>query len=157
MGHTIFWSHDDSYGHTQCVTWVTWAGHHGHLYKRKMTVRRGTLDLWQWTYFVYFYLCFDWRKFLNFLDWNKEQSATLEHDQNKNVLFRFKDLRGLEGNDRIVTNSRNNPKYRWKRWCLIEIPSRARVGFMPRRALSSENLERYFNQSRKVFYVLDYI
>ena len=119
--------------------------------------KRETLDLWQWTYFVYFYLCFDWRKFLNFLDWNKEQSATLEHDQNKNVLFRFKDLRGLEGNDRIVTNSRNNPKYRWKRWCLIEIPSRARVGFMPRRALSSENLERYFNQSRKVFYVLDYI
>ena len=82
--------------------------------------KRETLDLWQWTYFVYFYLCFDWRKFLNFLDWNKEQSATLEHDQNKNVLFRFKDLRGLEGNDRIVTNSRNNPKYRWKRWCRIK-------------------------------------
>ena len=40
---------------------------------------------------------------------------------------------------------------------VIEIPSRARIGFMPRRALSSENLERYFNQSRKVFYVLDYI
>ena len=44
----------------------------------------------------------------------------------------------------------------------IEIPSRnkkTRGGerFMPRRALSSENLERYFNQSRKVFYVLDYI